>query len=272
MAISHREKLAGFKAQLRLVMHPYPWKNMEGWIASVSPFFRTSMPEHWTDFERLSATPKWTQMPFMISGGGAWGDPVQSNVEEAGAIERRSNTEKAEKAKTNLLAWLDGLIDILPDEEAPAAVQDATSRVLEILDRFPAVLRVLSTRGRRRPALVMKDEYDVQYLMHSLLVANFRDVRPEEWTPSYAGGASRMDFLLKRDRLVVETKMVRSDHSDKTLGEELIIDKVKYAKHPDCDTLVCFVYDPERRLRSPEAIEHDLRSDGSPRVVVVVQS
>jgi REase_DpnII-MboI len=52
----------------------------------------------------------------------------------------------------------------------------------------------------------MKDEYDVQDSLHALLKLHFDDVRREEWTPSYAGSQSRMDFLLKREKIVVETK------------------------------------------------------------------
>jgi hypothetical protein len=34
---------------------------------------------------------------------------------------------------------------------------------------------------------VLKDEYDVQDLLYALLRIFFDDVRPEEWTPSFAG-------------------------------------------------------------------------------------
>ena len=50
----------------------------------------------------------------------------------------------------------------------------------------------------------MEDEYDVQDLFHALLTIYFEDIRKEEWSPSYAGGASRMDFLLP-DLLTFDT-------------------------------------------------------------------
>jgi REase_DpnII-MboI len=56
-------------------------------------------------------------------------------------------------------------------------------------------------------ALAITDEYDVQDHLHALLRLHFDDVREEEWTPSYGGARARMDFLLKRERKVVETKM-----------------------------------------------------------------
>jgi hypothetical protein len=147
---------------------------------------------------------------------------------------------------------------------------DPVDRVRGILARLPAAIRTLSIRRTGRPPLTIDDEYDLQYLLHALLVVDFRDVRPEEWTPSYAGSASRMDFLLKPERVVVETKFVREDHDDRKITNELLIDRERYRAHQDCQTLVCYVYDPFRRLRNPEAIQNDLRSESNPKTVVVV--
>lgn len=114
----------------------------------------------------------------------------------------------------------------------------------EILNNFHRVVRQLRNRHDDRTTLDIKDEYDVQDLLNSLLLIHFDDVRPEEYTPSYAGATSRMDFLIKDINTVIETKMTRENLKDKKLGEELIIDIEKYAKHPDCERLYCFVYDP----------------------------
>lgn len=43
----------------------------------------------------------------------------------------------------------------------------------------------------------------------------------------------------------------------KKLGGKLIIDRARYEKHPDCKTLVCFVYDPGGRIENPVGIERD---------------
>lgn len=64
----------------------------------------------------------------------------------------------------------------------------------------------LRSRREDRPTLDVSDEYDVQDLLHALLRLYFEDVRPEEWTPSYAGKSSRTDFLLPEIDPVVETK------------------------------------------------------------------
>ncbi|GLR97208.1 hypothetical protein GCM10007858_48480 [Bradyrhizobium liaoningense] len=66
----------------------------------------------------------------------------------------------------------------------------------QVAERLHAVIRQLRERREERPTLEVEDEYDVQDLFHALLIIYFDDIRKEEWSPSYAGGASRMDFLL----------------------------------------------------------------------------
>lgn len=150
---------------------------------------------------------------------------------------------------------------------------DELGLVLNLIRRFDLVAHALHERGRGRAPLTMDDEYDVQYLLGATLRLHFEDVRPEEWSPSYAGGASRVDFLLKREKIVVEAKRTRSGLADRAIGEELIIDAARYAEHPDCDILVCFVHDPDRRISNPRGLEDDLgrltRPDG-PQVAVVI--
>ena len=137
-----------------------------------------------------------------------------------------------------------------------------SSLIERICERFHSVARQLRLRRTGRPVLDIDDEYDVQYLVHALLVLDFEDIRPEEWTPSYAGGASRMDFLLKNEEIVLEVKRTRSGLDAKALGEQLIVDCQKYKTHPHCKTLFCFAYDPEGRIANPRGIERDLASAG----------
>ncbi len=149
--------------------------------------------------------------------------------------------------------------------------RDALSLVLELCRRFPACARQLARRQRKRDPFEIRDEYDVQDLMRGLLALHFADVRPEEWTPSYAGNASRIDFLLKQERIVVEAKMTRPTLSQRQLADDLIVDKERYRSHQDCRTLVCFVYDPDGHCDNPAALESDLsQPEATPRVAVVV--
>jgi hypothetical protein len=132
------------------------------------------------------------------------------------------------------------------------------SVLIKICERFHLIARQLKERYDNRETLKIEDEYDVQNLMHALLRMFFEDIRPEEWTPSYAGSSKRMDFLLKNEHLVIETKKTRKGLNAKELGNQLIIDIECYKKHPDCKTLFCFVYDPEGLISNPKGIENDL--------------
>ncbi|MGC2236173.1 MAG: hypothetical protein WA584_08430 [Pyrinomonadaceae bacterium] len=138
-----------------------------------------------------------------------------------------------------------------------------------ICKKFHTVASQLRVRRENRPTIDVEDEYDVQDLLHALLRLHFEDIRPEEWTPSYAGGSARMDFLVKNEQIVIEAKKTRKGLAAKELGEQLIIDIEKYSKHPDCKTLVCFVYDPEGRIANPRGVEADLNSRSSEKIRIV---
>jgi len=154
---------------------------------------------------------------------------------------------------------------------AATAGRSAMEVLERLADRFPAVARQLRNRQHGRPAFTVKDEYDVQDLLHALLRVEFDDVRAEENTPSYAGGGSRMDFLLRNEEIVVEAKCTRDGLDAKKIGEELLIDIAKYRQHPHCKHLFCFVYDPEGRLENPNGLERDLSREweGVPTRVLV---
>lgn len=133
--------------------------------------------------------------------------------------------------------------------------------VESIFDRFHVIAKQLEERYDNRPTIAIKDEYDVQDLLHGLLKLYFDDIRPEEWTPSYAGCSSRVDFLLKNEKTVIEVKKTRHNLLDREIGEQLIIDICKYKSHPSCRTLLCFVYDPEQLISNPDGLENDLNKE-----------
>jgi hypothetical protein len=141
--------------------------------------------------------------------------------------------------------------------------------------RFHLVAMQLRTRHGDRDTLLVEDEYDVQDLLHALLTLEHDDVRTESWTPGYAGGSSRLDFLLKKEQIVIEAKKTRSGLGTRELGEQLLEDIQKYKQHPDCQTLVCFIYDPEGQIADPRGIENDLSRDAdglSVRVIIAPKS
>lgn len=147
--------------------------------------------------------------------------------------------------------------------ETGVADRNCFDLVADLCGRFHLASRQLRQRHDSRPTLEVDDEYDVQDLLHALLHLHFTDIRPEEWTPSYAGSSSRMDFLLKQEKLVIEVKKTRKGLGAKEVGEQLIVDIERYQAHPDCKALICFVYDPEGRIANPCGLENDLNGDKS---------
>ena len=98
--------------------------------------------------------------------------------------------------------------------------------------------------------------------MHALLKLEFDDIRAEDYTPTYAGGASRLDFRLPAERCAIEVKMTRDTLKEKKLGEELIIDIARYAAAPEVKTLYCFIYDPGDHIVNPDGLKADLEKLG----------
>jgi hypothetical protein len=136
--------------------------------------------------------------------------------------------------------------------------QDTVATLKRIARRLPEVIHQLGHRYSNRDTLTIRDEYDLQDLIHALLYLFFEDIRPEEGTPSLAGVNARMDFLLYNERIVVEIKKTRAGLRNKELKEQLSIDIPHYSRHPNCETLVGIVYDPARLISNPKGVERDL--------------
>lgn len=140
----------------------------------------------------------------------------------------------------------------------------------QVCSRFHLISRQLKNRYNDRETLEIEDEYDTQDLLHALLQIYFDDIRPEEWTPSYAGGCSRVDFLLKQEGIVIEVKKTRKTLKAKHVGEQLIVDIARYQSHPDCKKLLCFVYDPDGWVSNPKGLENDLNQKEEFEVKVMI--
>ena len=202
---------------------------------------------------------RWTPRSLRMDADNSdrYREAKQSGMASASALLRSALDEIAE-------FWeLDHKDEVLPDP---------FHRIERICNQFHRIARQLRHRHDSRSTLEVADEYDVQDLIHALLLLDFDDVRPEEWTPSYAGAASRMDFLLKKERIVLEVKRARKGLLAKEVGDQLLVDSQRYKVHPDCKVLLCFVYDPEGLVGNPRGIENDLtRANGDMPVRVYIR-
>ncbi|EKN6343871.1 transposase [Yersinia enterocolitica] len=137
----------------------------------------------------------------------------------------------------------------------PEKVEILLERLVKGLQR---AMHPLTHRRKGSQSLSFSNEYDVQDLLHVLLRPWVQDIRPEEFTPSYAGSSTRMDFLLPAHKLVLETKIVRDRSHAKKIGDELIIDIEHYRRHMDCKDLWCVIYDPNQLITNSEGLKSDL--------------
>lgn len=151
----------------------------------------------------------------------------------------------------------------------PADAEHAVAVIEWIVGRFHEVIVSLRRRHGGRSALEVADEYDVQDVLRSLLLVHFDDVRDEEWTPSTVTASARLDLLLKRHRIAIETKMTRRGLGDRQLIEELAQDISLFPGHPDCKRLIIVVYDPDSRIKNPASLR-DLETRGSIPVRVLI--
>jgi len=157
----------------------------------------------------------------------------------------------------------------------PTKPQEIDELLMTLLKGLPRAMHPLTHRRKGAVALRFSTEYDVQDLLHALLRPWVKDIRSEEFTPSYAGSSTRMDFLLPAQKLVLELKFVRDGNHAKKVGDELIIDVDHYRRHPDCDHLWCVVFDPSHLLQNAEGLRNDLEGkrstrDGTVNVKLVV--
>ena len=166
-------------------------------------------------------------------------------------------------------------------ELSPSNAQRAIEIAVHLCERFPLFARQLRTRRKdvkvdgqkdriARPTIDMVDD-DVQDSLHAVLKLFFDDVRPEEWTPSYAGNQNRVDFILPAEKIVIEVKFFGARLTRRKIVEQLIIDKEYYRHIEHCETLICIIYDPETRCDNPVALMTDVSSEEDElRVVTIV--
>ena len=136
--------------------------------------------------------------------------------------------------------------------------REVIEKIEVICNKFHQIVQQMQSRYNNRATIEINDEYDVQDLFYYLLNLYFDDIRREENNPSFAGANSRGDFWLKPEKTIIEIKKTRAGLKDKKLGEELTLDIIKYQSHLDCQTLVCFIYDPEGIIENREGLVRDL--------------
>ena len=150
---------------------------------------------------------------------------------------------------------LPSAVSVHHDPAKPAEIKELLDTLVKGLRR---AMYPLTYRRKGAQAISFSNEYDVQDLLHALLRPWVADIRPEEFTPSYAGSSTRMDFLLPAHKIVIELKFVRDRNHGKKIGDELIVDIDHYQQHPGSSRLWCVVFDPDHLLTNAQGLKTDL--------------
>ncbi len=239
-------------------------KSMRNHLGNIGAIPERNVVEYHTELQRLQEIGD-DVAEFYVQQSDVKPDITSQNIRTG---EIFYSSEKYVKAVL-MLPKLEGVIAYL-ESFGSAKETDAIQAIEQISRCFHLIVRQLRVRHDSRPTLDVKDEYDVQDLLHALLKLYFDDIRAEEWAPSYAGSSARMDFLIKNQNLVVETKIASDNLRDRKIGEQLIVDIARYSEHPNCRTLVCFVYNPEGYISNPAGLESDLQKLSSEKLNVQV--
>jgi hypothetical protein len=170
------------------------------------------------------------------------------------------------------LKWFYEKIDLLKSDPSLLAQKksDRLQDLIHLLKRFHKIAQELRDRREGREPVFIKDEYDVQYLLGALLKLYFDDIRIEDASPSNSGSNSRLDFVLKQEKIIIETKMTNDNLRSNKLGGELLIDIGRYKSYPDCTDLVIFIYDKGDHIGNKKGFINDLEGHSTEQFKVTV--
>lgn len=147
------------------------------------------------------------------------------------------------------------------DTEPANPVKSGVVKIEHIFDRFSEIAIPLQKRQAGKEPLTMEKEVDVQYLLGALLKLHFDDVRRESHTERHSSVSPRIDFLLQDETIGIEVKRASSTRREKALRKELAEDKEQYRLDTNIDTLLVFVYDPDKEITNKAAFEASFEQD-----------
>lgn len=129
--------------------------------------------------------------------------------------------------------------------------KSAYELVCNILNNFSnAILRITKNRRKGHLEFSINDEYDVQDILYTILKAIFPKLKPEEPTPSVGISYNKIDFILEDEGILIETKMLKeTDKDERKITDELKVDIQSYYKKEKIKNLICFVYDPFKKIK-----------------------
>lgn len=149
---------------------------------------------------------------------------------------------------------IDNVISLLEDNIKSNSSYSADKMVIltGIFKNFHKFAQQLKDRQNGATPIFIEDEYALQDFVHAILRLHFRNVQNEVPLSEYCGKESRIDFVLKDERIGIEVKFASDNLKDSRLRHQVIEDKEQYIKSDQFDVIVFFIYDPQMVLNKPE--------------------
>jgi REase_DpnII-MboI len=177
------------------------------------------------------------------------------------------------KFQVRKLRWFYDKIELLKTTETITKTDSAKNNIINLsllLNRFHKTAQAIRDRYNNRETILVADEYDVQDLLHGLLQIHFDDIRKEDSSPSHAGANSRLDFVLKKEKIIIEVKITNDKMTLNKLGQDLLVDIGRYKEYPECNDLVIFIYDKGDFIRNKAGFINDLQKQSTSKLKVTV--
>lgn len=127
--------------------------------------------------------------------------------------------------------------------------------ILRLCERLPAAARILANRRKGKKPFTIKDEYDVQDLLHSILRAYLKySVQEEPLAKIGAAQSGRADIAIEELRTIIEVKFARGPSDQQKFVTEYSNDLLLYTKWPHLENFVYMIYNSQD-LKDPEALD-----------------
>jgi hypothetical protein len=129
--------------------------------------------------------------------------------------------------------------------------KSADEVVRDALNNFSnAIQKIINGRRLNHPDFKIEDEYDVQDILYVILKSIFPNLREEDPIPKVGGKSTKIDLIIREEKILVEVKMIKAKDSNEThFIEQLKVDFESYHECKWLRKLFCFVYDPNKKTR-----------------------
>lgn len=129
--------------------------------------------------------------------------------------------------------------------------KNADEVVRDVLNNFSnAIQKIISGRRLNHPDFKIEDEYDVQDISYVILKSIFPNLREEDPIPKVGAKSTKIDLILREEKILIEVKMIKVKDSNEThFIEQLKVDFESYHECKWLRKLFCFVYDPYKKTR-----------------------